>query len=247
MPPPLRKPADLGCVVEREGIFYAEVKARDLMIFFEGPRRGQNKQRASEDLAVIRAAATDHTTRAEAVTAMKRKADELKKEAKAERGIEATKGGHRTRVRYSDASGARKAIYGPVRYDERRAKADAEVLCEAAMASAASRAERLDGIANKAHDLKKHAATEAQVAVAVAKDQLDKKHLVTDSESEPEYAPAYASDIWDEPCPDVDVSSREACERLANQLPPPPKKARKELPPATPDEATARLAKIPPP
>ena len=343
MPSPLCKPADLGCVRRREGVCYAEVFARDLKEHFTGPRRGQDKQRASEDLAAIRAAATDHATRAEAIDAMKRKADELKKDAKAERrggtevakgghrtrvrfidssgarkavvgpirpderlaradavvlhegasassttraelveatqkephhpqqptafdgmkrkadelkkqakakrcgGTEVAEGGHRTRTRYIDASGARKAIRGPIRYDERRAKADAEVLCEAAMASAASRAERFDGIANKAHDLKKHAATEAQVAIAVAKDQLDKKHLVTDSESEPEHAPACASDIWNEPCPDVDVSSREACERLANQLPPPPKKARKELPPATPVEATARLAKIRPP
>ena len=78
MPPPLRNLSDLGYIIEREGVYNAEVLARDLKIHFRGPRRGRDKERASEDLAAIRAAATDHMTRAEAVGAMKHKADELK-------------------------------------------------------------------------------------------------------------------------------------------------------------------------
>ena len=50
MPPALCKPADLGYIVEREGVFFAQVLARDLREHFTGPRRGLNKKRASEDL-----------------------------------------------------------------------------------------------------------------------------------------------------------------------------------------------------
>ena len=117
MPPPLRSLSDLGYIVERDGVYYAEVLARGLGLHFKGPRRGQTKKRASEDLAAIRAAAADQTTREDEVRAMQRQADKLKAEAKAARtgGTEEAEGGYRTRARYADNSGARMAIIGPIR------------------------------------------------------------------------------------------------------------------------------------
>ena len=241
MPPPLRNLSDLGYIIEREGVYYAEVLARDLRIHFTGPRRGRNKERASEDLAAIRAAATDHMTRAEALDAMRCKADKLKAEAKAARigGTEVHDGGHRTRVRCVDNSGARKAIRGPIRYDERRAKADTELVCGAAASSTTTRADFLGALQKEAHRLQQTASLEVQVAMMLNKDKFDRQHMQTDSETELEVDP-----IHDEPFPDYDVSTREACERLANPPPPPRKKPRKDAPPANAAEATMRLAEL---
>ena len=185
MPPPLRNAADLGYVRERGGVFCADVFVRDLKMHFQGPCRGESKEHASEDLAAIRGAATDHTTRAEAVGAMKRKADELKTEAKAARsgGTEEHEGGYRTRVRCVDNSGARKAIRGPLRYDERRAKADTELVCGAAASSTTTHADFLEAMQKEAHHLQQTAAFELQVAMRVNKDKFDRQHMQTDSET----------------------------------------------------------------
>ena len=95
----------------------------------------------------------------------------------------------------------------------------------------------------EAHHLQQTAAFEAQVAMAVNKDKFDRQHMQTDSETEPEQDPDVA--IYDEPFPDVDVSTREACGRLANPTPPPPrKKPRKDAPPANAAEATMRVAQL---
>ena len=73
----------------------------------------------------------------------------------------------------------------------------------------------------------------------VNKDKFDHQHMQTDSETELEVDP-----IHDEPFPDYDVSTREACERLANPPPPPRKKPRKDAPPSNAAEATMRLAEL---
>ena len=139
---------------------------------------------------------------------MQRQADKLKAEAKAARigGTEVHEGGYRTRVRYVDNSGARKAIRGPIRYGERRAKAHTELVCGAAASSTTTRAEFLEAMQKEAHHLQQTASFEVQVAMMVNKDEFDRQHMHTDSETEPEVDP-----IHDEPFPDYDVSTREAC------------------------------------
>ena len=125
---------------------------------------------------------------------------------------------------------------GPIRYDERRAKADTEFVCGAAASSTTTRAEFLEAMQKEAHHLQQTAAFEVQVAMMVNKDEFDRQHMQTDAETELEVDP-----IHDEPFPDYDVSTREACERLANPPPPPRKKPRKDAPPANAAEATMRL------
>jgi hypothetical protein len=145
-------------------------------VSFEGPWRS-DEQSAKGDLSTIRAAAASKTERSAAIQAMEQEADRLKDEAKTEAsegGIETVKGGHRARVRYTDSSGSQKQFRGPPRHDERRARADLEAM-RAAAASEPARAAYFEAMAN-----------EAEVAIAVGKEQLDRKHLQTDSEPEPE-------------------------------------------------------------
>ena len=141
-----------------------------------------------------------------------------------------------------DSSGARKVTYGPVRHNEARAQADLEAMRKEA-AGKPMRAEQLEAMSKEAHRLQKHAVFEAQVAIAMERDKFDRQHMQTDSETEPEQDPDVA--IYDETFPDVDVSTREACERLVNPPPTPPrKKSRKDAPPADAAEATMRLTQI---
>jgi hypothetical protein len=181
-------------------------------------------------------------TRAEALQAMELQAIHLKNEAKSEDGGLHAKGNqHQARVQYTDSSGARKDMYGPVRHDARRAQADLETI-RAAAASKPARPEYFEAMADEAHRLQKHAAFEAEVAIAVGREQRDRKHMQTDSESE---LGNNADTIHDEPFPSYDVSTAEARERLVT-APRPRKKPRKELPPANRLEATTRLAQFRP-
>ena len=118
MPPPLREPAEVGCVRHREGRCRAQFEARDSegKVRFEGPWR-HSEELAQDDLLIIRAAATKRMKRNEALQAMELQADHLKTDAKGEDGgIGAKKNQHRARVQYTDSSGARKEKYGPVRH-----------------------------------------------------------------------------------------------------------------------------------
>ena len=205
MPPPLRHSASLGNVFNADGSYRAQIKlsARQTI---QGPKRGDNENLAWKDLAAIRAAAADQTTREGEVRAMQRQADKLKAEAKVARtgGTEEHEGGYRTRVQCVDNSGARKAIIGPIRLDERRAKADTERVCGAASASTTTRAEFIEGVQREAHRLQLLAPFEAKVAMMVNNKKSNRQHVGTDSETEPEIDP-----IHDEPFPDYDVSTRE--------------------------------------
>ena len=80
MPPPQRDPSKLGNVVKDQGKFRAAIFARGLgrLANIRGPRRGEDKKRAFEDLLAIRDAATDETARMGTLLAMKRAADQLK-------------------------------------------------------------------------------------------------------------------------------------------------------------------------
>ena len=62
MPPPLRHSASLGNVFNADGSYRAQIKlsARQTI---QGPKRGDNENLAWKDLAAIRAAAADQTTR----------------------------------------------------------------------------------------------------------------------------------------------------------------------------------------
>ena len=66
------------------------------------------------------------------------------------------------------ASGERRLIQGPLRYDARRAQADLEAMRAAAI-DQTSRAEHYKAMADKAHALQKHAAFEVQVAMLKGK------------------------------------------------------------------------------
>jgi hypothetical protein len=168
---------------------------------------------------------------------MEQEADRLKDETKTEAsegGIETVTGGHRARVQYNDSSGSQKQFRGPPRHDERRAQADLEAI-RAAAASKPAQTKHFEAMANEAHRLQKHAAFEVEVAITVGKEQFDRKHMQTDSESEPD----------DEPFPDYDVSTRAAVKRLMTS-PQPRKISRKEAPPASMFDATAQLTRFRP-
>jgi hypothetical protein len=168
---------------------------------------------------------------------MEDEADRIKDEAKTgheQGGVQAIRGEHRARVKYTDSNGAQSEIYGPCRNDQRRAQADLEAI-RAAAASKPTQTEHFETMANEAHRLQKHAAFEVEVAIAVGKEQFDRKHMQTDSESGPD----------DEPFPDYDVSTRAAVKRLMTS-PQPRKISRKEAPPASMFEATAQLSRFRP-
>jgi hypothetical protein len=243
MPQPLREPAELGSCSHRDGQSRAQFKVRDSgrELHFEGPYR-DSEELAQDDLLTIRAAATKSMTRAVALQAMELQAIHLKNEAKGEDGGLHVKGNqHQARVQYTDSSGARKDLYGPVRHDARRAQADLETI-RAAAASKPARPEYFEAMADEAHRLQEHAAFEVEVAIAVGREQRDRKHMQTDSESE---QGNIADTIHDEPFPSYDASTAEARERLVT-APRPRKKPRKELPPANRLEATTRLAQFRP-
>ena len=58
MPPPPRNPSELGNVVNYQGQYRAEIYLGSGK-HIQGPRRGDGKKRAFEDLLAIRAAAAD--------------------------------------------------------------------------------------------------------------------------------------------------------------------------------------------
>ena len=86
MPPPPRNPSELGNVVNYQGQHRAEIHLGGGK-HIRGPRRGDSKNRAFEDLLAIRAAAAEHTTRMGALQSMKLEADRLKEEAETEREV----------------------------------------------------------------------------------------------------------------------------------------------------------------
>jgi hypothetical protein len=101
MPPPLRDPSQLGVVVNYQGQYRAEIYLKG-STHIRGPRRGDSKKRAFEDLLAIRAAASGETTRMGAIQAMRREADRLKpKKATEAGGVEPFQNGFRARIRVS--------------------------------------------------------------------------------------------------------------------------------------------------
>ena len=135
---------------------------------------------------VIRGAAAEHSTRMGALQAMQQEASRLKEAAEHEAGgIVAARHGYRARVQFTDGDGAAREIQGPRRHDERRAKADLEVI-RAAGTSKPTRAEALEAMGAEAHRLQEHAGFEAEVAMAVGKERLNQKHTVSDSDPESE-------------------------------------------------------------
>ena len=170
MPPPVRDPSDLGNVVNNQGDYRAELFIRELGSAkqIRGPRRGQDKKRAFEDLVAIRNAAVDQPTRLAALQAMSRMAAQLREEAGADSragagSIYAVDGGHRARIKYTD-DGDRE-IKGPRRCNERRATADLEKM-RAAAASKTTRRERFEAMQQEAKRLQTEAdATPGSVEV----------------------------------------------------------------------------------
>jgi hypothetical protein len=121
-----------------------------------GPRRGDDKKRAFEDLVAIRDAATEETTRMGALQAMKRAADRLKGGNEADAGgVEQVQNGFRARIRFSK-DGLATLLNGPRRSDERRAKRDLELITAAA-ADVPDRAERFEAMDKEAHRLQDYA------------------------------------------------------------------------------------------
>ena len=122
MPPKQRPPTELGKVVNYRGQYRAEVNTRNLgqAINIKGPRRGQNKKRASEDLASIRAAACEQTTRMGSLQAMREESDRLKAEAEHDTGgVASIDGEYRARFKFKDGAGLSREVLGPRRLDER--------------------------------------------------------------------------------------------------------------------------------
>ena len=98
-------------------------------------------------------------------------------------------------------------------------------------------------MAQAAHLLQEHAAFEVDVAIAAGKEEFDRKHMQTDSETEEEN-PETSDDIHDEPFPDYDVSTPEACERLLAE--PTTSKKTPQSYPNNPLEASVQLARFRP-
>jgi hypothetical protein len=195
---------DAGGVDEVDGEHRARVRYADSagnQRQIKGPRR-HDERRAQTDLEALRAASVDKPTRAERLEAMATEAQRLHDETEAG-GVVTIDGEHRARVKYADSSGKPREIKGPRRYDERRAQSDLEAM-RAAAASEPTRAAHFEAMANEARRLQEHAVFEAEVAVAVGKEQLDRKHMQTDSESEFEQG-GIDDAIHDEPFPSYDA------------------------------------------
>ena len=153
--------------------------------------------------------------------------------------------GYRARVQYTDSAGARMVMKGPRRYDdERRARADLERI-RAAGVGKPTRAEHLEAMAAEAHRLQAHAGFEVEVAIAVGKEQFDRKHMQTDSETEEETQVGGTHESHDDPFPDYDVSTSEACERLLTE-PYPVQKSQQQPPPTNLLGASVKLARFRP-
>ena len=247
MPRALQEPTKLGCVCSHDGRHRAEFEAEDSgrKVRFKGPWR-DSEDVAQDDLLTIRTAGSAMKTRTEALQLMEFQADHLKADAireangiREDGGIGMKQDQYRARVQFVDSNGVHREKYGPARHNERRAQADLEWMRKEA-GGKPSRAEHHEAMSIEAQRLQQHAVYEAHVAMAVNKDKFDRQHMQTDSETESEQDPDVA--IWDEPFTYVDVSTREARERLVN--PPPRKKPRKDTPPADAAEATMRLARL---
>ena len=199
MAPKKRTFAELGFVAELAGTYRADfnIREEEKIRHILGPRRG-SQQRALDDLILIRTAAAEHTSRADGLEAMQAAAKRLKEAAAAEAGgvvkeaaaaeaggVVEIDGEHRARLQYTDCARNSCEIIGPRRHDERRAQADLESM-RAAAAEKTTRAEHFEAMATEAHRLQEHAAFEVQVAIAVEREKFDRKHMQTDSESEPE-------------------------------------------------------------
>ena len=154
MPPKQRPPTELGKVVNYRGQYRAEVNTRNLgqAINIKGPRRGQNKKRASEDLASIRAAAHEKTTRMGFLQAMREESDRLKADAEHDTGgVISIDGEHRARFKFKDGAGLSREVLGPRRLDERRARADREAI-QAAGNNEPTRTQALEAMQAEALD-----------------------------------------------------------------------------------------------
>ena len=201
-----------------------------------GPRR-YNERHAQADLERIRAAGAGKPTRETSLEAMAKEAQLLQEHATFEveaGGIIAVGDVHRARIQYTDNAGSPKDIYGPRRYNERRAQADLERI-RAAGAGKPTHEMSLEAMANEAQVLKEHAAFEVEVAIAIGQEQFDQQHMQTDSET----------DTDDGPFPDYDVSTRAAVQRLLAK--PDAIRNRSEQPlPTTILEATKQLVQFRP-
>ena len=82
-----------------------------------------------------------------------------------------------------------------------------------------------------------------EVAIAVGKEQFDRKHMQTDSETEEE-TPKIDADPHDNPFPDYDVNTAGACERLLAE--PTPVQKTQQPPPTNLLEASVQLARFRP-
>ena len=115
MAPKKRPFAELGSVGGLARSYRAKFNFREgqKVCNIYGPRRG-NQQRALGELHVIRAAAAEHTSRADGLEAMQAAAERMKEAAATEAGgIEEVEGEHRARVRCADTSGEPRQIKGP--------------------------------------------------------------------------------------------------------------------------------------
>ena len=221
-----------GSIEKVDGRFIAMIDTNH-----SGPVR-DDKQQAAQDLSAIRAAADGEATRPAKLQAMQLAAKHLRDAAKATArgGIKAAgAGSYFARLEYVEDS-EKKAIIGPRRATERRAKADLAMLRGAALGHAAW----ADGIcvaAMKAKALALMEGAEKEARVAMGIDQYlyqRMAHKVEDSDPETD-----GDD--DDGAPDAyDYSDPKVLEKCLAQ-PPVPKKGPTQ-PPRDADEATARLA-----
>lgn len=146
MPRAKTHPSQLGQVVDINNKFCARFQPRDFgqAKDFTGPSH-DNENRATEDLAAIRAAGAEHATRMGALEAMRQEAKRLKDQSRSESaGLEFRGREVRARVRYSE-DGLRHNILGPSRIEERRARADLDAI-SAAGENKPTRAEYLEAM-----------------------------------------------------------------------------------------------------
>ena len=101
----------------------------------------------------------------------------------------------------------------------------------------------LEAMVKEAHRLQEYACFKVVVAIAAGREEFDRKHMKTDSETEEE-TPKVSDDLYGEPFPDYDVSTAEACERLLAE--PTPVKKTQQPPPTNLLEASVRLAQFRP-
>ena len=192
-----------------------------------------------------------------ALQAMKKAADRLKAETdRAAGSIAMADGEYRARFQFKDGEGSSREIYGPCRWDERRAQADLEAI-KAAGTNRPTRDDVLEAMDAEAHRIQAHAAFEATVAMAIGQQRLRERHLELDPDpdSEGEQAhnkrqvredeadmmqPSEPTDSENDPFPEYDVSTKEARARLL--MTPEPQPPKPKLPePTNAVEATARL------